>query len=175
MRSPIYYSICSLGDDRFAATTLGDDQPLFRIIDTQGNEDDFQLIKFPEKIFKNRDSRCEYHTTSKVLVWIDGDIIHIVNTTSGTTTTVADTRIQGWARGVAVGPDGYIYVSSYKTNSVLSLDTNSVVCISPRGNVIASFSVGLKPRAISVSDDGNIIVLSPNGKIQLYTIIYKDA
>ena len=167
MRSPFYYSICSLGDDRFAVTTLGDDQPLVRIIDTQGNEDDFQLIKFPEKIFKNRDSRCEYHTTSKVLVWTDGDIIHIVNTTSGTTTTVADTRIQGWSSGVAVGPVGYIYVSSF--------DTNSVVCISPRGEVIASFSVRLKPWAISVSDDGNISVSSLNGEIQLYTIIYKDA
>ena len=161
-----YFSICSLGDDRFAVTAWDVDQPPTRIIDTQGNEDDFQLIKFPEKMHKTRVSRCEYHPTSKTLVWTDGDIIHIVNTTSGTTTTVTDTRIHGTIE-VAVGPVGYIYVSSS--------DTNSVVCISPRGNVIASFSVGLKPSAISVSDDGNIIVSSLNGEIQLYTIINKDA
>ena len=161
-----YFSICSLGDDRFAVTVWDNDQPPVRIIDTQGNEDDFQLIKFPKRIYNNL-SFCAYSPVSKALVWTDGKIIHIVNTMLGTTTTVADTRIQGLKSGVAVGPDGYIYVSN--TN------TNSVVCISPHGKVIATFSVGPNPLAISVSDDGNITVSLLNGEIKLYTIIYTDA
>ena len=164
-----YFAICSLGDDRFAVTTRYHDQPPVRIIDTQGNEDDFQLIKFPKRIYKYKKlSFCAYNPVSKALVWTDGKNIHIVNTMSWTTTTVAqDTSTQRWKSGVAVGPDGYIYVSSYYTNSV--------VCISPHENLIATFSVGPNPLAISVSDDGNIIVSLLNGEIKLYTIIYTDA
>ena len=77
--------------------------------------------------------------------------------------------------GVAVGLDGYIYVSSHVTNSV--------VCISPHGKVIASFNVGLKTLRISVSDDGKTLILAGHGEtggigdgeIQVYTIIYKEA
>jgi len=162
-----YDSICSLGDDRFAVTTQADSQPPVRIIDTQGNEGDFQLIKIPKRIHSGGFTNCAYNPVSKTLVLTDGDIIHIVNTTSGTTTTVTDTRIQGWSSGVAVGPDGYIYVSSS--------DTNSVVCISPDGKVIATFSVGLNTHtlAISATDDGKKIVLASKRGLKLYKIINK--
>jgi len=161
-----YYSICSLGDDRFAVTTRDDEQPPVRIIDTQGNEGDFQLIKFPKRIHKFIIPYCAYNPVSKTLVWTDENIIHIVNTTSGTTTRVTDTRIQG-TTGVAVGPDGYIYVSSF--------DTNSVVCISPHGKVDGTLSVGLNTyaSAISVTDDGKKMVLISERELKLYKIIYK--
>ena len=79
---------------------------------------------------------------------------------------MTDTRIQG-VKGVAVGPDGYIYVSSFYTNSV--------VCISPRGEVDGTLSVGLNTRTrdISVTDDGKKMVLASERGLKLYKIINK--
>ena len=163
-----YFSICSLGDDRFAVTTNDDRLPPVRIIDTQGNEGDFQLIKFPKLIHKINVPYCAYNPVSKTLVWTDKDIIHIVNTMSGMTTTMTDTWIQGTS-GVAVEPNGYVYV--------LSSDTNRVVCIFPHGKVIAWFDDGWEPWFIrlSVSDDGKTLILAAKREIQVYTVIYKDA
>jgi len=153
-----YYSICLVYNDLFAVTTMDSQLPV-RLINTQGIEEDIRG-RFHSKMYFNYISYCAFTEVSRIFVWTDRDSIHIVNDRSGANTTVTEDSIA--ATGVAVGPDGYIYVSSF--------DTKSVVYISPHGKIIGSFAVGLYPVAISVSNDGNSLVVASKYEIKLFKI-----
>ncbi|WAR28323.1 hypothetical protein MAR_014027 [Mya arenaria] len=169
LTTPTYYfSICPLNDRTFVVSTWDDPRPA-RMIDVDGKESDFDNVKFPGKTYKLGESRCTYIQTRGTLVLTDkhAHTVYMYNTVSGTSSEVKCDRIRA-PRGACVGPDDSVFVCSDNTNSVIQ--------ISPDGDILALCDVDMKfPYAVAVSRDGSrMAVINSSGgerKLKLFKII----
>ncbi|XP_052784182.1 uncharacterized protein LOC128219994 [Mya arenaria] len=146
-------SICSLNDRTFVVSTYNDPRSA-RMIDVDGKESNFDNMKFPGKTYKLGESKCTYIQSRDVLVLTDrhAHTVYMYNTATGKSREVNDGRIRE-PRGAFAGPDQSVFVCSGKTNSVIQ--------ISPDGNILASCDVDIKhPFAVAVSRDGSRMAVS---------------
>ncbi|XP_052784435.1 uncharacterized protein LOC128220193 [Mya arenaria] len=142
------YSICPLNDRTFVVSTVGDPRPA-RKIDVDGKESDFDNVKFPGKTYKIDESKCTYIPSRDVLVLTDrhAHTVYLYNTATGKSSEVKDGRIRE-PRGACAGPDDSVFVCSRNTNSVIQ--------ISPDGDILASCDVDMDgPYAVAVSRTGS--------------------
>ncbi|WAR28230.1 hypothetical protein MAR_013934 [Mya arenaria] len=139
-------SICLLNDRTFVVSTWDDPRPA-RMIDVDGKESDFDNVKFPGKTYKRGESKCAYIPSRDTLVLIDR-LVHIVymyNTVSGKNREVKAIREP---KSACVGPAKSVFVCSKNTNSVIQ--------VSPDGDIQASCGVDMEcPYAVAVSRDGS--------------------
>ncbi|XP_052784980.1 uncharacterized protein LOC128220573 [Mya arenaria] len=153
--SSCYFSICPLNDRTFVVSTW-DDPRHARMIDVDGHESDFDKVKFPSKTYKGDESKCTYISSRSSLVMLDryAHIVYTYNTVNGASSEIKDARIQK-PRGACVGPDDSVFVCSQNTESVIQ--------ISPTGDVCASCDVGMMyPYAIAISRDGTRMAVTNN-------------
>lgn len=67
------------------------------------------------------------------------------------------------ARGIAISPDGYVYITSYNTNRILKYSSELEFVSSPFDNIPISY-----PNKIAISEDGYIFVVSNSSYIDKY-------
>jgi len=159
-------SISILDTDTFVVSTT-DNQPV-RTIDVHGNEREIQHKLLPDKTDSfTWSSACAYIPSTKTLVFSDQlqHTVYMCDLTSGDGRVIVNDQIHS-PTGVCAGPAGTVFVCSR--------DTDSVVQLSPQGDVLASNRVdkGL-PLAVHVAEDGTrLVVLSNNFEtIKLYSIV----
>ncbi|XP_052783078.1 uncharacterized protein LOC128219309 [Mya arenaria] len=162
------FSICQLNDRTFVVSSFNDPRPS-RMIDVDGKESDFDNVKFPGKTYKLEESKCTYIPSRDVLVLTDkhAHTVYMYNTATGKSSEVKDFRIRE-PRGAFAGPDQSVFVCSGKTNSIIQ--------ISPDGDILASCDVDKKyPYAVAVSSDGSRMAVTNNKgdvkKLKLFKII----
>ncbi|XP_052783259.1 uncharacterized protein LOC128219492 [Mya arenaria] len=142
------FSICHLNDSTFVVNTHGDPRPA-RMIGVDGNESDFDNVKFPGRSYEIDESKCTYIPYGDTLVLTDrhDHTVYMFNTVTGKNTKIKDRSIRE-PRDACVGPDDSVFVCSEKTNSVIQ--------ISPDGDILASCNVDMTfPLAVTVSRDGS--------------------
>ncbi|XP_052819271.1 uncharacterized protein LOC128245095 [Mya arenaria] len=162
------FAICPLNDRTFVVSTYDDPRPA-RMIDVDGNESDFENVKFPGKTYKRDESVCTYIPSRHILVITDRDAhtVYMYHAVSGKRTDVKDKRIRE-PKGACVGPDQSVFTCSQNTNSVIQ--------ISPDGEILTSCDVDMKfPFAVAVSRDGSRMAVTNCakgvGKLKLFKII----
>ncbi|XP_052782808.1 uncharacterized protein LOC128219035 [Mya arenaria] len=162
------FSICPLNDRTFVVSTFDDSRPA-RMIDVDGKESDFDNVKFPGKTYKRGENQCTYIQSRGTLVLTDMDAhtVHMYNTVSSKVKEVKDDRIRK-PRRACVGPDDSVFVCSDKTNSIIQ--------ISPDGDILVSCDFDMKfPVDVAVSRDGSrMAVINSSGgerKLKLFKII----
>ncbi|XP_052783254.1 uncharacterized protein LOC128219486 [Mya arenaria] len=162
------FSICHLNDSTFVVNTHGDPRPA-RMIGVDGNESDFDNVKFPGRSYEIDESKCTYIPYGDTLVLTDrhDHTVYMFNTVTGKNTKIKDRSIRE-PRDACVGPDDSVFVCSEKTNSVIQ--------ISPDGDILASCNVDMTfPLAVTVSRDGSRMAVtnSESGmrKMKLFKII----
>ncbi|XP_052784438.1 uncharacterized protein LOC128220197 [Mya arenaria] len=163
-----YFSICPLNHRTFVVETNNDPRPA-RMVDVDGKESDFDNVKFPGKTYKFEESKCTYIQSRGTLVLTDrhAHTVHMYNTVSGTSNEVKGDRIRAPKRA-CVGPDDSVFVCSQNTNSIIQ--------ISPDGDILASCDVDMKyPYAVAVSRDGSRMAVTNNvsdvRQLKLFKII----
>jgi len=160
-------SISTLGTDTFVVSTV-DQKPPVRTIDVHGNEGEIQHKLLPDKTYSGTwSSACAYIPSTKTLVVTDRDqhTVYMCDLTLGEGRVIVNDKIRS-PRGVCAGPAGTVFVCSR--------DTNSVVQLSPQGDVLASHSVDVRyPFAVSVSKDRLVLSNSSKGKkiIKIFSIV----
>ena len=140
-------------DDTFLVCTLEDHQTV-RTIDTHGNEGDIEHLRIPDKTYTIDNSACCYIPSSQAIVFSDKEqgTVYICGTMSGEGHETVDAKIPG-PKGVCAGPLGTAFVCSEYTQSIVQ--------ISPNGEVLKSHSVDMGcPRAVAISKDGSRLVVS---------------
>ncbi|XP_052783105.1 uncharacterized protein LOC128219337 [Mya arenaria] len=162
------FSICPLNDCTFVVSTYDDPRPA-RMIDVDGKESDFDNVKFPGKMYKRDESLCTYIQSRGTLVHTDryAHTVYMYNTVSGTSREVKCDRIRE-PRNACVGPDDSVFVCSKYTNSIIQ--------ISPDGDILASCDVDMKyPYAVAVSRDGSKMAVTNSAggvnQLKLFKII----
>jgi len=161
-------SISPLDTDTFVVSTLHNKPPV-RTIDVHGNEGEIQHKFLPDKTYSSTlESACAYIPSTKTLVVTDRiqHTVYICDLTSGKGHVIKNDKIRG-PRGVCAGPGDTVYVCS--------VDTDTVVQLSPQGDVLASHRVNVTlPHAVSVFKDNTRLILSNCfGKkmIKLFSIV----
>ncbi|XP_052783077.1 uncharacterized protein LOC128219308 [Mya arenaria] len=142
------FSIYPVNDRTFVVSTIDDQRPA-RMIDVDGKKSDFDNVKFNRKTYKLDESKCTYLPSQDSLVLTDSQahIVYKYNTLTGKRSELIDERIQV-PRGASVGPDDSVFVCCANTNSVIQ--------ISPDGDILASCDVDMMyPYAVAVSRDGS--------------------
>jgi len=146
-------SISPLDTDTFVVSTPYSKPPV-RSIDVHGNEREIQHKLLPDKTYNNIwDSACDYIPQTKTLVFSDQyqHTVYMCDLTSGGGRVIVGDKIRR-PRGVCAGPGGTVFVCSW--------DTDSVVQLSPQGDVVTSHSVDVRcPSVISVSKDHKYVVV----------------
>ncbi|XP_052783256.1 uncharacterized protein LOC128219488 [Mya arenaria] len=157
-------SICHLNDRTFVVSTYYNSRHA-RMIDVDGKESDFDNVKFPGKSYGIDESKCTFITSRDTLVLTDrhADTVYIYNNVIAKSIELIDVRIRE-PRGACVGLDGSVFVCSE--------DTNSVIQISPDGNILASCDVDMtSPSTVTVSRDGSRMAVSGLINMKLFKII----
>ena len=159
-------SISTLGTDTFVVSTTGNKRPV-RTIDVHGNEGEIQHKLLPNKTYMcTSDSACAYIPSTKTLVFSDEDqhTVYMCDLTSGEGHVIKNDKIR-YPRGVCAGPGGTVFVCSE--------DTDSVVQLSPQGDVLVSHRVDVGyPLVISVSKDHKrVVVGNTSGPIKQFSIV----
>ncbi|XP_052784981.1 uncharacterized protein LOC128220575 [Mya arenaria] len=161
-------SICPLNDRTFVVSTYDAPRPA-RMIDVDGKESDFDNMKFPGKTYKLGASNCTYIQSRDSIVLTDrfAHTVYMYNTVSDKNSKVKGGQIRE-PKGTCVGPDDSVFVCSKNTNSVIQ--------ISPDGDILASCDVDMKhPYAVAVSRDGSRMVVTNGAKgvktLKLFKII----
>ena len=147
------YSISPLDDDLLLVNTYGHERPV-HTIDVHGKEGHIQHKTLPDKIYEKRKGACAYIPSTKTIVFSDRtqDTLYMCDTTSGEGRVIKSDNIAN-ARCICAGPNGSTFVCS--------VDTNSIVQLSPSGDLLISHDVGIRrPRAVSVSKDGTRMAVS---------------
>jgi len=164
-----------MGTDAFVVSSPYNKPPV-RTIDVDGNEGKIQHKLLPDKTYSfTLENACAFIPQTKTLVFTEQGqhTVYMCDLTSGEGHVIKNDQIRG-PRGVCAGPGGTVFVCSEGTDSVVQL--------SPQGDVLASHRVDLVyPFVISVSKDhkrvvvGNILVLSNSSKdqtmIKLFSIV----
>jgi len=160
-------SISPLGTDTFVVTTA-DNNPPVRTIDVHGNEGEIQHKHLPDNTYSFWTSACAYIPSTKTLVVTDRDqhTVYMRDLTSGEGRVIVNDKIR-YPRGACAGPGGTVFVCSE--------DTDSVVQLSPQGDVLASHRVDVRlPHAVSVFKDNTRLILSNSSDrktIKLFSIV----
>ncbi|XP_052785136.1 uncharacterized protein LOC128220685 [Mya arenaria] len=153
-------SICLQNDRTFVVGTIDDPRPA-RMIDVDGKESDFDNVKFPGKTYKPGESKCTHIPSRDTRVLSDrhAHTIYIYKTVTGKSVEVKDGRIHE-PRGACAGPDESVFVCSGNTNSVIQ--------ISPDGDILASCDVDMElPYVVAVSrDDSGMAVTNCAGGVR---------
>ncbi|XP_052783085.1 uncharacterized protein LOC128219315, partial [Mya arenaria] len=142
------FSICPLNDRTFLVSTYDDPSPA-RMIDVDGNESEFDNVKFPGKMYKNWESLCTYVPSRVTLVLTDryAHTVYMYDTVTGNNTEVKNDQIRE-PRGTCVCPDDSVFVCIKNTNSIIQISSD--------GEILASCDVDMEyPFAVSVSSDGS--------------------
>ncbi|XP_052783091.1 uncharacterized protein LOC128219322 [Mya arenaria] len=162
------FSICPLNDRTFVVSTWNDPRPA-RMIDMDGKVSDFNNVQFPEKTYMINESRGTYipSINTVVLTARYANTVYLYNTVTGMETELKDRRIRE-PRDACVGPDGSIFVCSQKSNSIVQ--------ISPSGDILTSLNVDMRgPYTVAVSRDGSRMIvsnsLSGSMKLKLFNLI----
>ncbi|XP_060584045.1 E3 ubiquitin-protein ligase TRIM71-like [Ruditapes philippinarum] len=149
-----YYSICLKDDGQFVVGTYDDPRPV-RIVSLDGKEQDFS-VNFRNKTYPIGTSASIYIKSSDkvVITDTDDDAVYIYDMKTNTRVVVKDDQIQQ-PRGVAVGPSDTILVCS--------CETNSIVQISPSGQILSSYKMNMKyPYKVCVSRDKSFLIVTNN-------------
>jgi len=160
-------SISPMGTDTFVVSSL-DNKPPVCTIDVDGNEGEIQHELLPDKTYSNTwYIACAYIKSTKTIVvtYRDKHTVYMCDLTSGEGRFIVNDKIRG-PGGVCAGPGDTVFVCSQ--------DTNSVVQLSPHGDVLASHSVDVIPRAVSVFKDNTRLILSNSSgrkMIKLFSIV----
>jgi len=159
--------ISPLDTDTFVVSSPYSKPPV-RMIDVHGNEGEIQHKILPDKTYSNTsESACAFIPHTKTLVFSDQlqHTVYMCDLTSGEGPVIKNDKIRG-PRGVCAGPGGTVFVCSR--------DTDSVVQLSPQGDVLTSHGVDVGyPTAISVSKDRLVLSNSSKGQkmIKLFNIV----
>ncbi|XP_052763958.1 uncharacterized protein LOC128205934 [Mya arenaria] len=162
-------SICPLNNHTFVVSTCDDPLPA-KMINVNGQRSDFENVRFPLKTYKIDESKCAYIPSRDLLVFTDryANTVYTFNTVTGKITEITDSRIRE-PRGVSVGPDDSVYVCSENTNTIIK--------ISPGGDILESYDVDMRyPRSVAVSRDGSRMAVTNIGigwtNLKLFRIIH---
>jgi len=158
--------ISPLDTDTFVVSTLYN-KPPGRTIDVHGNEGEIQHKLLPDKTYSSTwESACAYIPSTKTLVFTDRyqHTVYMCDLTSGEGRVIVNDQIRN-PRRVCAGPAGTVFVCSKGTDSVVQL--------SPQGDVLASNRVDkVLPLAVNNAEDGTRLALSNKSQnIQLYSIV----
>jgi len=161
-------SISLLDTDTFVVSTIKDTRPV-GTIDVHGNEGEIQHKLLPDKTYRSTwESCCAYIPSTKTVVLTDRDqhTVYMCDISSSNGRVIKNDKICS-PRGVCAGPGGTVFVCNR--------DTDSVVQLSPHGDVLASHNVNVEiPYNVSVSKDNTRLILSnAAGKtmIKLFSIV----
>jgi len=155
----VCFSIFPMEDERFLVSTV-DHPRSVRTITVQGHEGEVQHAGLPDKTYKAADSMCTYIAEHKTLVFTDrqAHTVYMCNIESGRCQTVQSDKIKKPC-GACPG--------NYGTVFVCSKDTNTLVQLSLRGEILMSHNVGMVfPLAVSLSTDGSRVAVSNCAKGQ---------
>jgi len=161
--------ISLLDVDTFMVGTYGH-RPLICTIDVDGNEGEIQHKLLPDKTYKLGKSACAYIPSPETILFTDNDkhTVYMCDIKSGEGRVITNDTIRA-PRGMCASSNGCVFVCS--------VNSDSIVQLSLRGDVLMTHDVGMYgPYAISVSTDGSRLVVS-NGthgqrKIKLFNIVY---
>jgi len=146
-------TISLLGTESFIVNAVENPRPV-RTIDVHGNEGEIQHKLLPDNSYISFASACTYIPTTKTVVFTDRDqhTVYMCNITSGEGHVIKNDKIHS-PTGVCAGPAGTVFVCSCGTNSVVQL--------SPQGEVLATHSVNVEnPWTVRISRDGTHLALS---------------
>ena len=116
-------------------------------------EGELQHAGLPFTVSGFNEGACAYIPSSKTLLFSNcsNDTVFVCDNVSGTCREIKDRRIRS-PRSVCAGPHGSSFVCSTVTQTVVQL--------SPDGEVVTSHEVDMLPLAVSVSNDGTRMVVS---------------
>jgi len=169
LRTSFYcFSISPMDDDRFVTSTEDHPSPV-RTITVQGQEGDVQHAGLPDKTYKGDESQSTYIGTKNILVFTErcNHTVYLCNIQSGSCHTVESDQIRE-PMGACPGNHGSVFVCSDKINSVVQ--------ISPQGNIVMTHDVGMvNPCAVTLSRDGARLAVSNDVygqmmKIKIFTV-----
>jgi len=161
-------SISMLDTDTFVVSTL-DHRRSVCTVDVHGNEGDIQQNILFDKQYGLWECACAFVPSTKTIVVSEKNqhTIYMCDITSGKFHVINNDQIRG-PRGICPGPAGTVLVCSG--------DTDSLVHLSPQGDVLGSISVGMKfTKAVSISKDATRLVLAnacaKDRVIKLFSIV----
>jgi len=146
-------TIAILDADTFIVGTNGHQRPV-RTVSVQDQEGHIQQKLLPDKKYRTYQSSCTYIPCTKTVVFSvrNQDTVYMCDITSGEGRLIKTDKIRK-PKSVCAGPAGTVFVCSG--------DTQSIVQLSPQGDVLMTNNVGMKsPYAICLSRDGTRMAVS---------------